>query len=363
MLCPVHPGAGQQLDLGTAPAHWVMPLGPPVQQGSCLPASGSVQQQLPVAPLGWHAPCSPSSPLCSPESCHGGFASAPHHCPGKRPVPGGGSQAPGGVSAACHLPSAPLSPDVLWAHRGPCQVSCGVDGPPLPPAAWCHRCLPRRDSITALPTSQCPCRQAHSGQLLLGSVGRGPSLAPTLTPTAAGTQRWIAEPQYCPRGSGSADRVWCLEHPAALQPSLGGLGMGEAGKSCQHHQGACCAPAQPAATCSNQPQGPVATGKAGHRTLAPFMHRNTQRSPRQPWSTRNQTSAQGHPGTPQPCSPAAPSQQRFIFHHLWQQQARRELPGPPAPINMHLAGFMETDGVGGCAAVEEKAEWGWAGAL
>lgn len=69
-----------------------------------------------------------------------------------------------------------------------------------------------------------------------------------------------------------------------------------------------------------------------------------------------------HPSTPQPRSPAAPSRQRFIFHHLWQQQARRELPGPPAPINMHQAGFMETDGVGGCAAVEGKAERGRAGA-
>lgn len=69
-----------------------------------------------------------------------------------------------------------------------------------------------------------------------------------------------------------------------------------------------------------------------------------------------------HPGTLQPRSPAAPSRQRFIFHHLWQKQACCELPGAPAPINIHQAGFMETDGVGGCAAVEEKAEQGRAGA-
>lgn len=62
------------------------------------------------------------------------------------------------------------------------------------------------------------------------------------------------------------------------------------------------------------------------------------------------TSAQDHgchPGTPQHHSLAAPSHQRFIFHHLWQQQARCALPSPPAPINMHQAGFMETDGMGG----------------
>lgn len=64
----------------------------------------------------------------------------------------------------------------------------------------------------------------------------------------------------------------------------------------------------------------------------------------------------------QPCSPATPSRQRFIFHHLWQKQARRKRPGPPAPINMHQTGFMETDGAGGCTVVEGKGERGWAGA-
>lgn len=153
MLCPARPRAGQQLDPGMAPARWVMPPGSLLWWGSCLPAAGSAWQRLPAAPSGRHPPCSPSSLLCPPVSWHGGFASALRCCLGKHPAPGGGSRAPGGAWPARHPPLALLSPDALWARRGPCRASCGAAGHPPPPAAWCHRCLPRRDSITALPVA------------------------------------------------------------------------------------------------------------------------------------------------------------------------------------------------------------------
>lgn len=188
-----------------------------------------------MAPLGQHPTCSPFSPLCLPVSWHGGFASAPHCWPGKCPAPGGGSQAPGAAWLECCPLLALLSPAVLWAHRGPCRASCGAAGCSQLPAAWCHRCLPRRDSVSALPAPNS--HRAHGGQPLPGSVGWGPSLAPTLTPTAVGTQEWTAEPQHCTYHSRSTDGVWHLEQPYSLWWSFPGLD--EAGNPSQYHWDAC----------------------------------------------------------------------------------------------------------------------------
>lgn len=261
MLRPACSRAGQQLDLGMAHTCWVMPPGFPVQWGSCLPSYGCAWQRLSAAPLGQHPPCSPSLPLCLPAFWHGGLASAPHRCPSQRPAPGGGSRAPGGGSRAPggaqpvhHLPPVPLSPAALWARRGPCRASCGASGCPLPPAAWCHCCLQGEHSVTVPPTAQQPQSRVCSGQPLPRSLSQGPSTH--LCSLSSWHTVMDCGAPTPPRSSTSADRVWGLEHPTALQPLVGRIRPGGSREilteSLRHlpHSGSCyLGPSSPREQC------------------------------------------------------------------------------------------------------------------
>lgn len=111
--------------------------------------------------------------------------------------------------------------------------------------------------------------------------------------------------------------------------------------------------------------------EAGHTALVAFMQQKPRRSLQQLQNTRNQTPAWGHPGA----GPWLPPRHTIAPAHLPPRPGRdlffiifgssrhaASCQAPLTPINMHQAGFMETDGVGGCAAVEGKAERGRAGA-
>jgi len=162
---------------------------------------------------------------------------------------------------------------------------------------------------------------------------------------ASPARRWVrSQPHTHPRCR------WGLAPGAPCSPTaLGGVcqATGEAGKPRHHH------PA-PAAAAWN-PQGPKHDAEPLHHPC--IKNHGSCGAPETKPQPRD-TLVQG-----QGChSPAhlLPRPGRLIFHHLWQKQACHDPPGPPAPINMHRAGFMGTDGVGGlrCGQGEGRAGLG-----